>query len=309
MSVQTEILYPALRLAGVTSGPGRTASSEQLADAFASLNRLLSRWSTSRLNVFQIAISTFPTIASKQTYTIGLSGADVTAPRPLRIERANVLLNTSPTIRIQLNTIGFEDWAERAVQGIYTIPGYLYHDGASLLSTLYLYPIPDQAYTIELYTWVGLGPYATTADAVTLPEGYVDAIVTQLACRLATQFQLPARPDLIADAQMALAAIESKNSYSPKLKTEPGLIPRGVGGGGSTYLGGGGGALKVYTLSIAVTNGQTVFTTAGYSSATVYRNGLLQTPSVDYNSTTGQTTTYTFFVAFVSTDTVTVVHT
>src|SRR6185436_8044928 len=90
------LLYPALRKAQVTLGPGRTPSVAQFQDAIDELNRLTGSLGCDRLNIYSIARQEFPFATSKNNYTIGLSPdpfftADFPVERPQMIESVSLL--------------------------------------------------------------------------------------------------------------------------------------------------------------------------------------------------------------------------
>jgi hypothetical protein len=214
------LLYPALRKAQVTLGPQRTPSPAQFQDAIEELNRLVGSLNCDRLNIYTIQAYTFPLDPPKKTYTIGIPDAsslpaDFDAPRPIAIESANILV--SPSLRHPLRLFTDLQWATIQLQDIPNIwPDALYNDRAYPLSTLYFWGQPAAGCQLELYNWFAIPTFQTINDAVLLPPGYEDALVLNLAVRLAPHFQVPAvPPDVRADAQKALMRLESINAPRP----------------------------------------------------------------------------------------------
>jgi hypothetical protein len=226
------ILYPALRKAAVTLGPGRTPSPAQFQDALDELNRLIGSLNCDRLFIFSIARYEYPLTGAK-TFTIGqdpegLVSADLNGPRPVQIDAANIIYST-PEIRRPLALLTDLQWRRIVVQDIAnTIPYALYDDYAYPLSTLYIYPQPVPGYILELFQWQVVPTFLSVADYVMLPPGYEDALVLNLAVRLAPHFQRAVDPDVRNDAQKALLRIESINAPKPVLE-----IPC-LGAGGPT---------------------------------------------------------------------------
>jgi hypothetical protein len=192
MPVDTDLLYPALRLAGVVTAAGRTASPSQMADAFQSLNRMIDAWRMERLLIYTVRIDRFTLAPSQTSYTIG-PGGDFDAPRPTRITAANIVLTIGGSqVHTRLRILTDRDWAAKSLREIpTTIPTELYSDGAFPLSTLYLWGYPTAANDLELFTWQQLDQFAAQTDAVSVPPAYEDAIVYNLAVRLTAQFGLP----------------------------------------------------------------------------------------------------------------------
>jgi hypothetical protein len=216
------ILYPALRKAGITLGPQRTPSPAQYQDAIDELNRLIGSLNCDRLFIYSKVDYTFPLTGNK-TYTIGASAdpnivPDFDAPRPQGIEAANVISNTLPAIRYPLAIITDLQWSKIRLQDILnTIPQVLYNDRGYPLSTLYLWGQPMAGYLLELFYWQLVPQFLTPDDAVLLPPGYEDALVLNLAVRLAPHFQRVVDSDVRNDAQKALMRIESINAPRPTL--------------------------------------------------------------------------------------------
>jgi hypothetical protein len=217
------LLYPALRKAQVTLGPLRVPSTAQFQDALWELNRLIGSLNCDRLNIYSIADYEFPLETGKMAYTIGLSPdplftADFPVERPQMIERANIVVtSTSPTVRYPLALFTASQWALIQVREIPdTIPQVLYNDRAYPISTLYLWGQPMAGYVLELFPWILIPTFRTITDVVLLPPGYEDALVLNLAVRLAPHFQKGAvPPDVREDAWKALMRLESINAPKP----------------------------------------------------------------------------------------------
>lgn len=218
------LIYAALRKASVTLGPGRTPSPAQQQDALDELRRLTGSLNCDRLNIYTQQHWEFPLNPGQKIYTIGQDDcggalADFDAPRPQLIERANIIYNSGgPNLRYPLALFTELQWARIQLQDIgMTIPQVLYNDRGDPISTLYLYGQPMAGCALELYYWLLVPTYQGYSDMVTLPPGYEDALVLNLACRLAPQFQRPVDPDVRMDAQKALMRVESLNAPQPTL--------------------------------------------------------------------------------------------
>jgi hypothetical protein len=238
MPVDTEILYPALRLAGVLTAAGRGASSSQLADAFASLNRMIDAWTIQRLLIYTIRADRYNLSPSQITYTIG-PGGNFDATRPVRITAANIVLLGSTETRVPLRLLTDRDWAAKRLQVVpTTVPTELYNDGAFPVSTLFLWGYPTAANDLELFTWSQLTPFGAATDPVVLAPGYEDAVVYNLAVRLCGQFGTQLRGDVAQIARESKGLVKSYNSISPRISSTD--IGTGANrGGGFNYLTGG----------------------------------------------------------------------
>jgi len=213
------LLYPALRKAQVTIGPGRTPSPAQFQDAIDELNRLTGSLNCDRLNIYSIARLELPLDPVKASYTIGLSpdpfiAADFPVERPHGIESANILVDGGLPYPLAIATD--LQWANRAQPILNSIPEVLYNDRAYPISTLHFYGQPASGLALELFVWTLVPAFATVTDVVLLPPGFEDALVLNLAVRLAPHFQRDAvPPDVRRDAQLSLMRLQSINAPRP----------------------------------------------------------------------------------------------
>ncbi len=242
MTVDTDILYPALRLAGVLTAAGRLApvNGSQMTDAFQTLNRMLDAWTTQRLLIWTIRVDRYTLTPSQVTYTIGPSGADFTAPRPVRISDASIVTTGGGSeIHLPLRLLTDHQWAAKRLRVMpTTIPTELYYDGAYPNATLYLWGYPTAGNDLELFTWQQLTQFVLQTDTVLFPPGYLDAVVYNLAVRLSGLFGTQLRGDVAQTAKEAKAAIKASNATSPTIPSAD-FGMRGRSGGDFNYLSGG----------------------------------------------------------------------
>lgn len=232
MSTLLDLLKPALRLAGITERPGRGPSPDQTTEAIGVVNRMLASWSCNRLDIFKTSIDRYALSPIQTTYFIGPNG-DFDAPRPIHIERANVvLLNTFPELHYHVHILDVDEWAAKTIPELMggAWPYDLYDDYDVPDSKLYLYPLTAQPADLELFTWQELKhDFAALTDAVVLPTGYEEAIVLNLAVKIAAYYpkQATLDPDVRRQAGLALAAIESRNAPVPKMTSDTIGLGRG----------------------------------------------------------------------------------
>src|SRR5215510_4221384 len=199
IQVDQGLLYPALRKAGVTIGPQRKPSPAQFQDCIDELNRLIGSLNCDRLFIYSLDVQQYPLTAGKTSYTIGQdpSGvqiADWDAPRPQMITMANIV-GTGGQTRDPVSVLTPEEWSKIRQPGTGAVRG-IYNDRAAPLSRIYLNGTPGAGSSLELYTWHSVPRASSLTDAVILPDGYEDALVLNLSCRLAPQFQKRVDPDV-----------------------------------------------------------------------------------------------------------------
>lgn len=207
---------------------GRTASASELAAGLECLNTLIDSWNADRLFIFEIAQAVFTLVPNQQSYTIGPSGANFTATRPERIERANIVdVTSNPSVpsRYPLDLLDSRGWSEIRVLSISSpLPDNLYFDRAWPNSTLYLYPSPSAANQLELYTWQQMAAFATTAAAFSVPPGYWEALRYNLAVRMVPEvLDAKLSEEVAAIAAQSLARIQGMNAPSPVLRADEGM--------------------------------------------------------------------------------------
>jgi hypothetical protein len=104
-----------------------------------------------------------------------------------------------------------------------TLPEILYNDRAYPLSTLYLWGAPMADCGLELFAWQTVPKALSWTDLIAVPDGYEDALVLNLAVRLAPHFQKVLDPNVREDARISLMRVESINAPKPIADLSGGL--------------------------------------------------------------------------------------
>jgi hypothetical protein len=236
-----QIIYMALRLlgqlrAGTTTYGGSTSgqmgsSPELMADGLFALNSLIDSWSTNRLNIFTISDAIYPFATSQQSYQIGPGAVDFDAPRPIRIERANIIItaNAAQPARTPLIIVDSAGWARVQVPATATsVPIYLYCDYASPIANLWFWPYPT-GNRLELFTWTALVGASDLTVPVATPPGYLRALIYNLAVEMAPMVEISTKTKqktistVFRIAAESLAAIQSVNAPSYQMSVDSGL--------------------------------------------------------------------------------------
>jgi hypothetical protein len=245
LKVQDAILYRALRLARVTNGPGRTPNPEQYVDALISLNGLLDSLNIQPGAIYTVQPARYTLAPPKTFYTIGIDPtgavtADFQAPRPIHIDRARLVLTSSPSpVYLPLHIATDAQWASIVVREIpVTIPQIMYCNYDHPIAKLFFWGYPTQANDLEMWTWQPLTQFTSLNDPVVAPAGYLDMLTYQLAVRLGDQFGTSAAmsPNVAADARRMLGRVKALNDpNSPIGSADAGAAGR-RGGGDFNYL-------------------------------------------------------------------------
>lgn len=184
-------------------------------------NRILNNWNAERDAVYDSSLVPFTIVPALNPSTIGPSGATFTvAQRPVAIEGANVILtNLNPAVREPLNLRDETWWRLQSVQTITsTFPTDLYYSPAWPNGEIFLWPVPTVAYGLELQLRTVLSAF-TLNGAVSLPPGYLDAIVLTLAEEIAPGFGASPSPQTVSAAAKARARVFANNRTPTRLDT------------------------------------------------------------------------------------------
>lgn len=233
-----QLIYAALRDLSVIR-TGQTAPADLVDDCFEALNQLIDTWLIDQLLVYAYLADIYTLNGTQQSYTIGPSGADFTAPRPTEIQDANIVLNTtSPVVRQPVQIINVDQWANIRVRQLQpAIPLMLYYDkgfsAANGSGTINLWPGPQSSYELEIFTWQQLTAFPDKTTAIKFPPAYANAIRKNLAVSVAplcmlygktsvnVSQPLAALGEVKDQARKALALIRSYNAQAPVLALDP----------------------------------------------------------------------------------------
>lgn len=184
---------------------GATASATQITSAAETLNVVIKWLQSKGMLLWTYSTLSFPTVGSKTTYTIGPSGADVTANRPLAILEPCLLRLTQggQNYDTPLTLLNRADYLRLGNKGGSGYPNSLYYDaqfntatGATSASTgygtLYAYVTPmDNTRTFILNVKRQLFDMTNATDEFDFPAECFKALIWTLAEELADEEEVP----------------------------------------------------------------------------------------------------------------------
>ena len=218
-----QIIDQALALIGVKS-TGSVITPEEYQDCLMTMNLLIDRWNLVDLLVYATNPHTFAFVQGQQKYTLG-SGGDFDIPRPSKIDRISVLIPGSNNQNVELGIdqdFSLESWQNIVVKNTPSqFPLCCYNNTGFPYMELNFWPIPSGPSSVVLYTWDLLPFINNLTDNVELPTGYTDAVIYNLAVRLAQLFDRVPSQSLVAEAKQALHDINDINSDTPVLHVDP----------------------------------------------------------------------------------------
>lgn len=219
-----------LRVINAVDPPG----AEDGALALSRLNMILDSWNADGRHVYGDQIQTFALTPGLQPHTIGLAANTptwtVAGTRPEAIVAANLVLNAG--IRRPIKIRDTQWWMGQANPTLSTSdPTDLNYRPDWPNGSVYLWPVPSTAYSVDLMLRRVLASVAA-ADDFSLPPGYYEGLMLTLAESCAVPFKVQADPLTIRNAEKARARIDAANASIPKLRTRDAGMP---GGGRSNF--------------------------------------------------------------------------
>ena len=196
-------------------GMGQSVSAEQAGQALRVCNRMMQKWSQKRLMLYTIATRPFVLSIGKQDYTVGPAAADFIGARPIFVEAAQAsplgtLVDTPVNILDKIKWGAIRD--KGAVTSLAGVPSDVWPEYTFPNLTFHVWPIPSATPTLKLGTWELLQQFATVFDTVSLPNGYEEAIVQNLAMELCPYYDMPVSSEMAQLAADALVTIQAINA-------------------------------------------------------------------------------------------------
>jgi len=215
--------------------PGENPDPLELAFVLSKFNQLSDSWSTRAEKIFALDLisvspitnNPFLLVPGLDPHTIGpppigaapIPTYQVVGERPVRIRNINVLLNNvSPVVRYPLQKRDSDWWATNRVQTIQTsLPTDFYYRPDWPVGSIFLWPVPNYAYGLEIEIETFLNGSATLATVFAFPPGYELAITLTLAELICPAFEKPPNQILVAAAAQARQAVAGLNAPPPRI--------------------------------------------------------------------------------------------
>lgn len=217
-----EVIDQAFSLIGVL-GTGSILEPAEYKLALRTMNLMIDRWNLTDLLVYTTNPHDFAFVPGQSVYTLG-AGGDFDMPRPSRIDRVSIVVPTvgAPDIEIAIDPdFDLEGWQGIVVKATPSqFPLYMYNNTGFPYMDLHFWPVPAGPASVRLYTWDMMPFVSHLTDNLELPTGYTDAVIYNLAVRLAQLFDRVPTPTLVMEAKQALHDINDINNGSPTMHVE-----------------------------------------------------------------------------------------
>lgn len=223
----TQIITRALQGIRVL-GVGRSLTDRDATMALVYLQELIDSWKADNRTIYTVTRSPFTLVASAQTRTIGPSAQFAVTPRPIFLASAMVI-PVGDTVEQPVDIWTRQDWLyerDKALTDLY--PRAVFMEPGAATNTLNFWPIPTTAATLYLGIPTGIVAFVDLTTQYTFPEGYHEALRTELEIRLAPIFGKPVTATMEKAAVVALNRISDMNSQGPPpYESDGALSPAG----------------------------------------------------------------------------------
>lgn len=201
MTTAYDIIKRSMQKAGILTKT-EVPSSDEANDALQELNAMLSSWSNESMLAYVRVLENFP-LTGATSYTIGPSQTFNTA-RPVVIISAYVRQGITDEPVEVITDEQYDAIPDKSSQGA---PYWLNYSNGYPTGTIKLYPVGDSSYTLYIRSEKTLGSFTLHQD-VEYPPGWEDAIVYNLAIRLAPEYGQQIDPLILELADQTKASIQ-----------------------------------------------------------------------------------------------------
>lgn len=220
-----DLITLALKNAGIL-GVGQTAAAEDSNDACQLLNAMIGQWQRRRYLVYHL-IELVTQGTGNETYSVGPNGDFTTAIRPAAIKyafaRQNVNSN-SQQIDYPIEILpARETYAQIALKSLQAFPRWAYYDASFPEGTLFVYPVIQPYFEVHIGVQEVLQSVTSLTGEMNMPGEYVEALMYNLAIRLAANYNSPINPAVPGLARAALETLRSVNAQIPRMNLPKGL--------------------------------------------------------------------------------------
>lgn len=184
-----QVITGALRKLAVLAS-GASPSTAQINDATDALNALVKAFQADGMPVWKIASTAFLTTAGTASYTIGPSGATVTAVQPLKVLQA--LYTPSGGNNTPMNVYNRYDFNMLPSSNNTGIPVNLYYQPLRESGVIKLWPTPaDSTTSITVHYQAPYEDMDAAGNNFDFPAYWIQALIYNLAWVMAPEYGIP----------------------------------------------------------------------------------------------------------------------
>lgn len=208
MTTVLELIKDAAETARVYA-PGESMGDDKAQSIFRELNRMIGSWANENFLIYSQTEENFDLSADTASYTIG-SGATLDTVRPQEILEGTFLRKPNGTHDYPLTVKTLEEYRLIRYKSNKSIPWWISYNPTYPTGTLYLWWTPEVAYELHLLSLKELGSFSTLAEDISLPPGYEDAIMYNLAIRIGPKYGKKLRQDIVALASQGIKVLKRR---------------------------------------------------------------------------------------------------
>ena len=211
MSTVLDIVTEALNLIGVLAD-GEVPSGVMGQNGLNRLNGILRLWSLRGTMLYSSSDQSLSWGSGDGVKTVGPTG-DIVGVRPNKIKKLYYVLNA---ISYPIEPISLGDYTDIPDKTTQELPVFGYVNNTFPNCEIKLYPVPNQTLEFHVVSEVELVEFASLQEDVSLPKGYRDGLMFNLAVLSAAASNVPLSDDIRSMAYSIRQAIEKVN-YQPGL--------------------------------------------------------------------------------------------
>lgn len=200
---------------------GETLTASQLSICMRNLAMMIDSWSSWQDLIWFERTELFQLQAGQIEYSIG-PGGTFDMPRPIKIITAQLRIESAGPQPVDYTILeqSPSDYAEIGIKNVQAYPRQYGYNPETPLAKLKFWPIPDQSYKVLLTMHM---PFAviTKEDEAIMPPGFLECIVYNLACLVASDFGTTPSQIVFTRASFLLTKIKQGNYSTLKRRVAP----------------------------------------------------------------------------------------
>ncbi len=209
---------------------GFTPTTAEAANFLAALQSMLRSWAAEKISVFASVREDFTLVSGTALYTWGVGGT-INTLRPNQVLSVSVTDSGGTTHPMMVTASG--TYNALTVKTTTGRPELLYPQYTFPFINVRLYPVPDAAETLNLESlkpFTEASSFSALGDTIQMPLAYEEAIIYNLAIRVAPEFgkEIPSTVAVIADE--SYSRIKTLNTAN-FIESVDIVIPAGSHGG------------------------------------------------------------------------------
>lgn len=191
-------------LAAIDPEGTATPTTTERTNALTTFNFLVTSWQAYGMQVWCQKTGSY-TLSAANSYTIGASGATITAARPLTITQAWLRDTSTYPVDIPLEIIDRDTYNRLSVKTSIGVPVQLFYDpeydrdasnsGANAKGKIYVWPTPDSTivtnYDLYFVYTRPLQDFNATSDTLDFPQYWFNAVKWNLAYQMSFDYGIP----------------------------------------------------------------------------------------------------------------------